>query len=344
MADLPEPIVLTAEEQALANSFAPQPETTGNPGSDDNYYGTGFKKDQVVTLFKTLDPELDYEKTKIIIQQHKELQNEVNNLRNQPQSSFHNEVVETINELYANGASQDEIDAFLSIQKMDISKMSDIDAVRMKMQFEYPGVDSDTLDGMLENEIGTYNLENLDKAQKAKLVVKSKEARAFIATKKKDLKATGSGKKQEQLAHYQALAQRWNFLNKAAVDNYNSVFQIPVEHPKTGKNIGQVKLVLTEDTKKQLVGELTKNALHNNLPMSAESAPIIKNIIKVIMCGLYGDEIKKQSAALAYTAALHEFHNTNNPNAAPPNTKILTESEQAEENKAIGNFFGGKKN
>lgn len=95
-------------------------------------------------------------------------------------------LAEKINDLYERGASDQEINHFLEMQKIDPAKMSNLDKLRMLVKSENPEFTPEEVDAILEEELGELptDEENLSPKTSALLKKKAKEAEQKIADMK----------------------------------------------------------------------------------------------------------------------------------------------------------------
>ncbi len=335
---------LGAEEQAFAQLLSSelQPQQEQPQATDDNnYYGLGLKKDQALAVFKAIDPELDdFPKLREAIQQNKEYRTKIQEYERSP-VSYANELVQELDSMYKEGATDDDVDNFLRVQRMDISKMQDLDAVKIQMKMEHPTMTDEMVEGMLQEEFGSLDYEEMTPYQKGKLTIKAKTAKEAIAKYKKEVKTStvGVSRKQQQEA-INAKAAQWLKVINVFLANIKE-FPIPLAL-KDKKPFAQIKIALLPEFKQQLAFQIAQFALNSNLAMDKTAPPLIQDFIKRSMYFAFGDYIVEETIKHASDEKLRNFHNINNPHTPPADTP-LTKTEQEKIAKQINDFTLGTK-
>lgn len=97
-------------------------------------------------------------------------------------SRFPNERMKQMAEMYEKGATDAEVDNWLTIQKLDVGKMSPDEAIKMKLRMDYPGVSNEDIEARMERlygfEEGDERAERLAKSEKA---FAAEEAKRFLS-------------------------------------------------------------------------------------------------------------------------------------------------------------------
>lgn len=223
--------------------------------------------------------------------------------------TFANEKVKRLNELYADGASAQEIDLFLKMQDFDVDSLDNLEAVRMKYKQEDYGLNDEEINALLEDEFGTLDLEEMEPSKRAHLKKKAKEAKKYFADLK--VQANEPESVRQKRIQQQRLEQRkqtWANVNSRLVkDVSRHEFQLELsgdnsikldwEIPNAEKFVNQVLL-------RQLNDFATQFDPNKVNPM--EYTKQVEKIKERVLFATYGPEIIKAIAEHAFATSKKE--------------------------------------
>jgi len=203
---------------------------------------------------------------------------------------FVNPVVQKVNDLYAKGATQAEVEHFIRLQSVDTSKIDQVSAVRLAVQTEYPEFDAAMVDAYLSDTLGLQNyiegdpseLTPRDRVAMSKahrdavskiesLKVKSETPASFEA------QAQAAQVQQQQLKAFGTLAE------SVAKSNQAIAFDI--------EGLGDYKFNVPQEFIAAATHELAKMGLQGQWSLDEAGMPKAQAIFKSMVGATYLDQI-----------------------------------------------------
>jgi len=241
------------------------------------------------------------------------------------QNPFADKRIEKLNELINKGASESEVENYWTLQKVDVEKLNEVDAVRRKLLMENPDLTSEDVDSLLEETYGATDLESIEGGKKAKLKQDARAAKHFLAEMQHKSSEPESIRAQRGAqVEYEGYQKGWgSALDKLYAGKESYDIQIPLD--KEGKDVLNVSQKLDEEGRKLILNATAQYAAQNKLKFTEENykkhlVPYMENLVML----RYGKELIAQAAQNSRSTAkqetLKKTHNTFNRNEPPRNT------------------------
>lgn len=170
-----------------------------------------------------------------------------------------------IEKMITEGRGTDDVAAFLKLQSLDPSQMSDEDAVRYKMSSDYPSLSVEEIEAQIEDLFGPESEDAKAKAKRsAQLKIKGKEAKEWLALQQEE---TGKESKmaEEARAQKQKLSQAWQGI-APKIATEEAKLKFAENSDKVGGDYSfEYSPKLTEEQTKMVEKAVMDYAVQNNL-------------------------------------------------------------------------------
>lgn len=310
---------------------APQAESTPPPAPSQN----DWLKNYVEATGHTVQSADEIKEALEFRNKYQELNSRYSDLEAKSKvSPYANDLVKTLNELYANGAKPEEVKTFLELQNTDttINGIDDYVSkgerfIKLRMAYEKPFLTPNEVEGLYNKQFG--DLDHDDAIAMAEFKSAAHDAKTFI-----DAKKVSAAQPESILQFKQTAEQKAQF--EANVKSYVGSVK-GIEHPFEFKNGDEKDTLRFKATTEQ------ENAIQQvlqNILISRNIAPIQDNVQKINeayseafwrVCGQSAVDAAYRHAKAEATKAVYEKVNsvpsaTPAPAAAPANVPDAREA------------------
>lgn len=215
------------------------------------------------------------------------------------QNPYANEKAKRINEMYASGATEAEVENFLRMQRIDISKMSSMEKVRQSYKMMYPDMNDADIDEYLKETYGDVDEEAMSGSAKIKLRKDAEIAAEQLKKMQVNASETDSERKNKVLAQqHKAMSEGWGRVLTARFGNQKAIeIELPIGD---GKSVFKVDFEIPEATKKFALQQLQATAVQSGWKLDVDTlnnqgAQMLENLV----FALHGREILAKAVANA---------------------------------------------
>lgn len=196
-----------------------------------------------------------------------------------------------IDEMIRNGSSRKEVAKFVSLQTLELEKMSSEDKIKQKMSMEKPGFSAKEIDALFRRDFPALDEEAEDDAKELRelnLKEKALEAQAYLENQlaeAQDTKAIEAKAKRE--ADHKAAIARYETVTNSLMKQVNKLsFNLDTDEFKYNFDF---PIQRNEEIDKQLVSNVVSQAMKNGVPLSDTEA--INGMLKMSFKMVYADQM-----------------------------------------------------
>ena len=283
-------------------------------------------KDELATLLETSRKAQDLEN------QLRTYQEENTNLKGKAEANpFANDFTKKLNDLYASNANENQIQAFMAINKVDVDTLSPMQASALALQVKH-GLTPDEANAYLAKkyEIDLNDKDFvMDKNAEIALKIDSSADRDFLKTHKAEVSAVP----EDNTAKMQQLQEQQNQQRIQAVlpiaqavtnETLSSIFKEVSINGKTGVDAIKIELPISEENKPALLEAVNNYVQNFNVPATEEGrkqiAAFVENSAVIQNWKNWAIDIASKTE-LRVRAEYDNPSSINRGNAAPPGGK-----------------------
>jgi hypothetical protein len=208
------------------------------------------------------------------------------------QSPFSNDFVKKINDMYQSGASDNEIERFFKLQRVNVAEMSNVDKIRQQYQFQFPEMSVEQIDGLIEEKYGTTNTEEMSAAKSAQLLIDAKDAEAKL---KEMIVESGQSesvrKTQATQEAFKKQAEGWGRVlqsSKALFDKVNLEFEIDKDKKMS------IGFDVPAEAKGQYMMQLINTAASNGMPFTKDTFKQLQSQYESMVMAFHWKDVMTQ--------------------------------------------------
>jgi len=279
-----------------------------------------------------------------------EYENQLQQLQSQVnQDPFADPLIKTLNEYASKGASTDELYNFLKIQSdlSNLDNLGEIDKIRMQMRMENPSLNNQDIDALLQDELGSLNIDDFSEAEKAKLKSKAFKAQQFLTEKRDSAIPASFTNAQQQQRRFETLSKAWDTGLSGMFKTWSPSFDVTLPSAKEGEaplSIGyevddatrqQVKNLTVQYAAQQGITEFTPKTVKEVLEPYARQVLILQKFPEILAHAVHNAKTGTQQEI---NRNLHNLP-TNTPpstNGGGGNNGGMTDEFIAARNKIFG--------
>jgi hypothetical protein len=259
-----------------------------------------------------------------------EMEQSFNTLKQQEEAfrggpKYANELVEKIDKMFKDGATEDSIQEFIKLQRMNVSEMDDESVLKTLYKKEFPQFTDDELDEMLKEEFDGSSL----KLKKAAI-----EGRKKLEEMKVNIQEPENIRMQKiQGEQAKARFENWVKVNAAVWGKKEShSFDLQIGDASTKLNFA-----LPIDTREHITLEVSKYAAQNKIPATQEGLKHLQDVAERMLFFKHGKEILstlfRDVSAKTKEEILSAMHNVSSQDRGDggnkgPVTKKLSPAEE----------------
>lgn len=235
--------------------------------------------------------------------------------------------IKQMNEMLRNGAKEEELENYWALQKIDVTKLDELDAVRRQMQFENPELTTEDINNLLEEKYGSSDLEEIEGSKKTKLKLDAKDAKEALAKlqhKSKEPESVRVQRGEQNLV--QTYHKNWaGVLEKAYGGRETYDLSIAVPNGKETKTY-VISQKLDAEDRKLLLGLTAQYAAQNKVNLTKENVDkIIEPYMKQLVMLKFGEQLLahaiQNSEAITKQQTLKTVHNNAPRTTTTPQTQ-----------------------
>lgn len=249
---------------------------------------------------------------------------------------FANPLVKKVNEMFANGASSQEVQKFISIQGLDFDKMDAKDAIIRRMQMENNGVSNNSIEKLYKEKyykkVVTTDEDGEDKVEQVLqdhlIELDAVKAKEYLNSQKVAL-SNPQAIKDKEVAQAKAaeLGKKWGVVTKAIL---GSTKEIPLNLKDEEKGIDySFKYAVPKENLERIEKMLIQNAVSNGMELTEKNAQALREqaiqAYKITHFDDFVNNLVMDVYAKAKEAAILEVSNGNykpsTRKGEPPKTK-----------------------
>lgn len=252
--------------------------------------------------------------------QYSQLRNQYQDLEAKSKvSPYANDLVKTLNELYANGAKETEVKAFIDLQNIDTDIHAPADClskgeglIKAKMRHEQPFLSNNGINALYKEKYGDFDSE--DELSVAEFQIAANSAKAYIDAKKV------SAAQPESIVQFRQTAEQAQQLEnniKAYVGTVKGI-EAPFEF-KIGSNAEKFVFKASQEQESMLQQVLANSLVSKGIAPTQENLPKINEAYSKAfwqVCGAAAVESAYRHAKADATKQV--YANVNGVQAAPP--------------------------
>ena len=213
-------------------------------------------------------------------------------------SPYANDLSKEINEMYRLGATSDEIQHFLNLQKMDISSMSDTEAIKLQMKMSSQGkLSDDDLNSWYEEAYGDPE-DELTGAQKVKAMQDAQAARDSLSKFKVDSGQPAAVLKQRQAEQaFEKANTFWGeVVSKTITNNETKNFSVEIGKDDDGQPLSLTyDFPIPKEGRDIIAHETAKWAARNGLRGNEADYQQVKQFSDKLLWAQYGPQIMENA-------------------------------------------------
>jgi len=309
-----------SEQSNAAPQGGQQPE--GQPGVEQTGQAAEVKTSQDVQVspfeqigFKNADEVLSL-KTNF-----QEMKAEYDKMKAQSEvSPFANPLAERLNGLLKENAPVPAIMNFIKLQSIDLDTIPDSQAIREKMQIEYPTLTSEEIDAQMQDQYGEMGEDAAQNAKvSAKLKIAAQEAKKWLQEQKvATTNPEQEAKAQEQKAKAEQFQQNWARMAEQISESDNNLSFAVNKREVGGDYSFEFKPSIKPEDQAEISKMLTAYAVNNNIPLTEDGLRVLSEYKQHLLFNIYREEFLAEMAADVHASTVESFVRSGRPPQPSP--------------------------
>lgn len=248
-------------------------------------------------------------------------------------SPYASDLVKELNEMQSKGATVEQMEFFLGLQKIDLANIQDANAIKLAKKLTLNGLTDEQVQQWYEDTYGDG--ETLTGSQQVKILEDAKAARETLAKVKKDAGQPPAVLQQKQAQ--EQFQKRFNFWDNVMQKTFGQKEKHSIE-VSLGKDAqGQESSLkydfpIPAETRKEIALEVAKNAAKNGYGNNEDGYKAAQNLAEVMLWAKHGKDIVANAVRHAKSnvtqAVLQEQHNVRNLGQDGKGDPIVNQAEQ----------------
>lgn len=210
-------------------------------------------------------------------------------------SPYASDLVKELNEMQGKGATLEQMEFFLGLQKIDLATIDDAKAIKLAKKLSLSGLSDEDVQQWYEDTYGVASEgETLSGAQKVKIGEDAKAARENLAQVKKDAGQPPAVLQQKQAQERFQKAYNWwgNVMEKTFGQKEKHSTEVSLGKDKDGnESVLKYDFPIPAETRKIIAAEVAKNAAKNGWLNNQEGYAQAQELAEVMLWAKHGKEM-----------------------------------------------------